>query len=126
MLKEYQNSLDIMLGSKFSSRVFNFYVFLRTHSLLVRHKAKGTPALSSQERNLYYQTAHEHYASGCPILAIHVLSQLPKILDSKSKPTSVLGSPTKSPAKTDKQIESGIFDHDDHSSWSTSVKSKIL
>ncbi len=112
-----------MLGSKFSSRVFNFYVFLRNHSLLVRqNKAKGTLALSLQERNLYYQTAHEHYAEGCPILAIHVLTQLPKVVRTHSKSLSSLGTPVKDPistSKTDKIIESGIFEQDDQQSWDT-------
>ena len=121
MLKDYQGSLDTMLGSKFSSRVFNFYVFLRTHPLLVRqNKAKGTLALSIQERNLYYQTAHEHYAAGCPILAIHVLTQLPKIVHTHAKPASLVGSPVKDAnilSKNVKIIESGVFGHDDHDSW---------
>ncbi|ODM97221.1 DmX-like protein 2 [Orchesella cincta] len=115
MLKEYQSSLDILLETKMSSRIFNFYVFLRSHPLLVRqNKAKGTLALNSQERRLYFFTAHEHYAAGCPTLAIHVLSQLPKAyqkLDSK------LGSPIKPMKTLDSQIESGIitgFDETDH------------
>jgi hypothetical protein len=97
--------------------VFNFYVFLRNHSLLVRqNKAKGTLALSTQERNLYFFTAHEHYATGCPTLAIHVLSKLPK---TGKKSNSLVGSPIKSPTKTDSRIESGIlsgYDSDDRAS----------
>jgi len=119
MLKEYQTSLDTLLASHtLSSRVFNFYVFLRNHPLLVRqNKAKGTLGLSCQERNLYYFTAHAHYAHGCPTLAIHVLQQLPKIFE---KPKSLSGTPIKSPAKTiDSRIESGIlslYDDDDRGS----------
>jgi hypothetical protein len=109
MLKEYQTSLDTLLAThSLSSRVFNFYVFLRNHSLLVRqNKAKGTLALSGQERNLYFFTAHAHYAAGCPTLAIHVLSQLPKVFE---KQRIHLGTPVKSPAKTvDSRIESGTL-----------------
>lgn len=117
MLKEYQSSLDILLETKMSSRIFNFYVFLRNHPLLVRqNRAKGTLALNSQERRLYFYTARSHYARGCPTLAIHVLSQLPKTYHQKIG--SKLGSPIKSGKTLDSQIESGIisgFDEADHS-----------
>lgn len=112
MLKEFQSSLDILLQTRsMSSRVFNFYVFLRNHPLLVRqNKAKGTLALSKQERNLYFFTAHEHYATGCPALSIHVLSQLPK--ERKKGGGSGVGSPLKSPTMVvDSRIESGMI-HD--------------
>lgn len=115
MLKEYQSSLDILLETKMSSRIFNFYVFLRNHPLLVRqNRQKGTLALSPQERKLYFFTAHSHYAAGCPTLAIHVLTQLPKTYH---KLSHKLGSPIKSEKTLDSQIESGIisgFDEPDH------------
>lgn len=115
MLREYQSSLDILLETKMSSHIFNFYVFLRNHPLLVRqNKAKGTLALTTLERRLYFFTAHSHYAAGCPTLAIHVLSKLPKTYH---KFSSKLGSPMKSEKTMDSQIESGIisgFDDADH------------
>lgn len=125
MLKEFQSSLDILLKTRsMSSRVFNFYVFLRNHPLLVRqNKAKGTLALSSQERNLYFFTAHEHYARGCPALAIHVLSQLPK---ERKAPNSIIGTPIKSPVKADSRIESGILSgHDDDDRWTSGTSNKL-
>lgn len=124
MLKEFQNSLDVLLHTRsMSSRVFNFYVFLRNHPLLVRqNKAKGTLALSPRERNMYFFTAHKHYAAGCPALAIHVLSQLPR---EKKLATSIAGSPVKSPTKTvDSRIESGILSgyvEDDRSSGTSKL-----
>jgi len=108
MLKDYQASLDVLISSKVSARVFDFYVFLRSHPLLVlQNKTRGTLALTPIERRLYFETAHAHYASGCPILAIHVLTELPKY--AKTEPLSAIGSPVKSPKgfQNDAKIQSG-------------------
>ncbi len=89
--------------------VFNFYNYLRTHPLLVRQHLATTAADKSQtvllsgfskglaaasdkhvtyvdcitpvERRLYFMTAHAHFKSGCPALALEVLSKLPEVLD---------------------------------------------
>ena len=110
MMKEYQKSLDTLLEFRNMTgftRIFNFYVYLRNHPLLVRqNKAKGTLALSHTERNLYFQTAHAHYAAGCPTLAIHVLTQLPNHFEQQSN-NSLPSSPVKS--VTDSRIESGVL-----------------
>lgn len=111
MMKEYQKSLDTLLEFRNMTgftRIFNFYVYLRNHPLLVRqNKAKGTLALSQAERNLYFQTAHAHYAAGCPTLAIHVLTQLPKWFEQQAN--SLPSSPVKSVATVDSRIESGVL-----------------
>ncbi len=39
-------------------------------------EARVTPA----ERRLYFRTASAHLAAGCPVLALDVLSRLPKTL----------------------------------------------
>lgn len=85
--------------------VFNFYIYLRTHPLLLRHKlvsavtdggATLPPSLLSQtasartasasdvemtaaERSLFFRTAHDHSNAGCPALALEVLSKLPSV-----------------------------------------------
>ena len=94
--------------------VFNFYNYLRTHPLLVRQHLAMTAADKSQtvllsgfshgtgvtaeaennvtyidcitpvERRLYFQTAHAHFKSGCPALALEVLSKLPEIIDTEN------------------------------------------
>lgn len=73
--------------------VFNFYTYLRTHPLLLRrhfgssNKAKvgvSSANLSSQtisldERRLFFTAAYAHLHAGCPMLALEVLSQMPKV-----------------------------------------------
>ncbi|KAF2367901.1 RAVE complex protein Rav1 C-terminal [Trinorchestia longiramus] len=82
--------------------VFNFYIYLRTHPLLIRqciaNTAKDTGLMASclavgadhlnkkseyessmtpQERCLYFTTAYAHLQAGCPVVALEVLSKLP-------------------------------------------------
>ncbi len=84
--------------------VFNFYIYLRTQPLIIRHKVtkgsedknkalmlsgfkKGSfedgsgPKLEDSvtplERKLFFSTASFHLRSGCPALALEVLSKLP-------------------------------------------------
>ncbi|XP_055376112.1 dmX-like protein 2 [Condylostylus longicornis] len=96
--------------------VFNFYIYLRTHPLLIRHQlatsAQETKhskvmlsgfsyagqmggasnnqlhvedSITHLERQLYFTTAHGHFKSGCPVLALEVLNKLPaKVLDSSA------------------------------------------
>ncbi|XP_018017231.1 dmX-like protein 2 isoform X2 [Hyalella azteca] len=84
--------------------VFNFYIYLRTHPLLIRqciaNTAKDTgggmmascltvgadhldkkssyeSSITLQERCLYFTTAYAHLQAGCPVVALEVLSKLP-------------------------------------------------
>ncbi|XP_050512358.1 dmX-like protein 1 isoform X2 [Diabrotica virgifera virgifera] len=117
-LKEYQPSLDTLLVGNAGTQhpahddearetkeadpnVFNFYVYLRTHPLLVRQhlsnygKRKvwmpgGKQIIVDEwvtplERQLYFATAHGHFRAGCPALALEVLSKLPFVVSEKSK-----------------------------------------
>ncbi|XP_068165550.1 dmX-like protein 1 isoform X2 [Antennarius striatus] len=73
--------------------VFNFYTYLRTHPLLLRRhfgssdKAKvgltaegrRADSISLEERRLFFTAAHAHLRAGCPMLALEVLSKMPKI-----------------------------------------------
>ncbi|EDW86373.1 uncharacterized protein Dwil_GK17684 [Drosophila willistoni] len=142
-IKKYQESLNTLLlngvGSLHSSyreedllrpepqatnpNVFNFYIYLRTHPLLIRQNI----ALSAQEkriahvalsgfnyagdvastsdkqlqledsitpieRQLYFTTAHGHFKSGCPALALEVLNKLPMKISDDTSSASRLGS----------------------------------
>ena len=86
--------------------IFNFYFFLRSHPLLLRrdygsraakslfqtqpHPSKspqvyahslsgvGNEPLTPAERGLLFSTAYHHLTHGCPLLALDVLSKLPK------------------------------------------------
>ena len=83
--------------------VFNFYVYLRSHPLIMRQRVakkaedKGKALMLSgfkssntekattfsedsvtpSERRLFFTTAHFHLRSGCPALALEVLNKLP-------------------------------------------------
>lgn len=120
-LNQYQASLDTLLvcnaGTQHSAHddetketretdpnVFNFYVYLRTHPLLVRqHLANfgkrkvwlpgGKQVVVEEwitplERQLYFATAHGHFRAGCPALALEVLSKLPYVVSDKPKQNS--------------------------------------
>lgn len=73
--------------------VFNFYTYLRTHPLLLRRhfgssdKAKvgltaegrRADSISLEERRLFFTAAYTHLQAGCPMLALEVLSKMPKV-----------------------------------------------
>ncbi|XP_015742863.1 dmX-like protein 1 isoform X1 [Python bivittatus] len=112
ILEEYSHALDTLLNhpilneedegsfSNCSPSVFNFYNYLRTHPLLLRRHF-GSSDLSStricvtgengladeinlEERRLFFTAAYAHLKSGCPMLALEVLSKMPKVIK-KSK-----------------------------------------
>ncbi|KAF5905311.1 dmX-like protein 1 isoform X1, partial [Clarias magur] len=123
VLDDYSCALDTLLeqpnldgdalhkGTKESSpcnaEVFNFYTYLRTHPLLLRRhfgssdKAKvgltgqGSMAdsISLMERRLFFTTANAHLQAGCPMLALDVLSKMPKVIK-KSKMLHVQEKPS--------------------------------
>uniref|UniRef100_A0A673L8V3 DmX-like protein 2 n=1 Tax=Sinocyclocheilus rhinocerous TaxID=307959 RepID=A0A673L8V3_9TELE len=88
--------------------VFSFYNYLRAHPLIIRrHFAKPEASgvavgLTSEcnsadeinliERKLFFTTANAHFKVGCPLLALEVLSKIPKVTkkaSSLSKGSSV-------------------------------------
>lgn len=83
--------------------VFNFYIYLRTHPLLIRQHVASRgqrkvwlpggkqvvveESITPLERQLYFTTAHGHFRAGCPALALEVLSKLPLVVtDPKQTP----------------------------------------
>ncbi|XP_050731976.1 dmX-like protein 2 isoform X2 [Eriocheir sinensis] len=127
-----------MFGSSVSAAdpsVFNFYIYLRTHPLLIRqciaNTAKGGGAatlmasrlsagqqtsvygstMTPAERRLYFTTAHAHLTAGCPTLALEVLSKLPHNVTELQEPTTgdLLGSPTKERKPSVGLISSGTL-----------------
>uniref|UniRef100_M4APN4 Dmx like 1 n=1 Tax=Xiphophorus maculatus TaxID=8083 RepID=M4APN4_XIPMA len=104
VLEDYSKALDTLIeqptNCKSSStmsasnpEVFNFYIYLRTHPLLLRRhfsssdKAKvalttevrRADTISLDERRLFFTTAYAHLHTGCPMLALEVLSKMPKV-----------------------------------------------
>uniref|UniRef100_A0A3Q4BEA1 RAVE complex protein Rav1 C-terminal domain-containing protein n=1 Tax=Mola mola TaxID=94237 RepID=A0A3Q4BEA1_MOLML len=104
VLEDYTRALDTLLeqpasytsstpGSICNPEVFNFYTYLRTHPLLLRRhfgspdKAKvgltaegrRADSISLVERRLFFTAAYAHMQAGCPMLALEVLSKMPKV-----------------------------------------------
>nr|XP_014347443.1 PREDICTED: dmX-like protein 2 isoform X3 [Latimeria chalumnae] len=93
--KEDDESPELIIKSC-NPIVFSFYNYLRTHPLLIRrhfNPPEGTLAaalgLSTEknfvdevnliERKLFFTTANAHFKVGCPVLALEVLSKIPKV-----------------------------------------------
>uniref|UniRef100_A0A8C9ZUX1 Dmx like 1 n=1 Tax=Sander lucioperca TaxID=283035 RepID=A0A8C9ZUX1_SANLU len=104
VLEDYSRALDTLLEQPVNStssssvsacnpEVFNFYTYLRTHPLLLRRhfgssdKAKvgltaegrRADSISLEERKLFFTAAYAHLQAGCPMLALEVLSKMPKV-----------------------------------------------
>lgn len=94
---------DQVTMSACNPAVFNFYNYLRTHPLLLRRHLGSSDAFSTHmnltgksglagtinlsERRLFFTTACAHLKAGCPMLALEVLSKIPKVIK-KKKPFS--------------------------------------
>lgn len=87
---------DQVMTSACNPAVFNFYNYLRTHPLLLRRhfgssdtfpthmsltgKSGLAGTISLSERRLFFTTASAHLKAGCPMLALEVLSKMPKVI----------------------------------------------
>ncbi|XP_053330080.1 dmX-like protein 1 isoform X2 [Spea bombifrons] len=115
ILGDYSRALDTLLkqpvkdeegeswslSSNCDPSVFNFYNFLRTHPMLLRRhfgSSESSPTkicltgengladkINLEERRLFFTTAHAHLKAGCPVLALEVLTKMPKVVK-RSKP----------------------------------------
>ncbi|EGW03744.1 DmX-like protein 2 [Cricetulus griseus] len=108
VMKDYTRALDTLLEQtpkeddeqqviikSCNPVVFSFYNYLRTHPLLIRRNLaspEGTLAtlglktekniadkINLIERKLFFTTANAHFKVGCPVLALEVLSKIPKV-----------------------------------------------
>ncbi|NXF09656.1 DMXL1 protein, partial [Smithornis capensis] len=112
ILEDYSKALDTLIkhsvedggegdgSSSCNPAVFNFYNYLRTHPLLLRRHFGSSDTSSTHicltvengladkinlgERQLFFTTAYAHLKAGCPMLALEVLSKMPKVVK-KSK-----------------------------------------
>ncbi|KAJ7426748.1 DmX-like protein 1 [Willisornis vidua] len=109
ILEDYGKALDTLIkhpvedegdegdgSSSCSPAVFNFYNYLRTHPLLLRRHFGSSDTSSTHicltvengladkinlgERRLFFTTAYAHLKAGCPMLALEVLSKMPKVV----------------------------------------------
>ncbi|XP_053318196.1 dmX-like protein 2 [Spea bombifrons] len=108
IMKDYTKALDTLLEQtpkedddnpvlikSCNPVVFSFYNYLRTHPLLIRRHFStpeatlATVGLKTEwnyvdeinliERKLFFTTANAHFKVGCPVLALEVLSKIPKL-----------------------------------------------
>ncbi|XP_062860822.1 dmX-like protein 2 isoform X2 [Trichomycterus rosablanca] len=99
--KEDDENPDVMVKSC-NPVVFSFYNYLRAHPLIVRlHFASpdgsehcGAAQINLIERKLFFTTANAHFKVGCPVLALEVLSKIPKV-------TKKAGAPSEGPSSAD-------------------------
>lgn len=108
ILEDYSNALETLIKqpvredddqvkiSACNPAVFNFYNYLRTHPLLLRRhfgssdtfsrhmsltgKSGLAGTISLSERKLFFTTASAHLKAGCPMLALEVLSKMPRVI----------------------------------------------
>ncbi|KAM8984129.1 dmX-like protein 1 isoform 4-T4 [Ara ararauna] len=109
ILEDYSKALDTLIkhsvedkggegdsSSSCNPAVFNFYNYLRTHPLLLRRHFGSSDTASTHicltvengladkinvgERRLFFTTAYAHLKAGCPMLALEVLSKMPKVI----------------------------------------------
>nr|KAF6391784.1 Dmx like 2 [Pipistrellus kuhlii] len=108
VMKDYTRALDTLLEQtpkeddhhqviikSCNPVVFSFYNYLRTHPLIIRRNlaspegSLATVGLKTEknfvdkinliERKLFFTTANAHFKVGCPVLALEVLSKIPKV-----------------------------------------------
>uniref|UniRef100_A0A8C6D9K5 Dmx like 2 n=1 Tax=Moschus moschiferus TaxID=68415 RepID=A0A8C6D9K5_MOSMO len=116
VMKDYTRALDTLLEQtpkeddehqviikSCNPVVFSFYNYLRTHPLLIRRNLvspEGTLAtvglkteknfvdkINLIERKLFFTTANAHFKVGCPVLALEVLSKIPKVTKMSALPS---------------------------------------
>uniref|UniRef100_A0A663MX94 Dmx like 1 n=1 Tax=Athene cunicularia TaxID=194338 RepID=A0A663MX94_ATHCN len=106
ILEDYSKALDTLIKHSVEDQVlrscscnpavFNFYNYLRTHPLLLRRHFGSSDRSSTHicltvengladkinlgERRLFFTTAYAHLKAGCPMLALEVLSKMPKVV----------------------------------------------
>ncbi|XP_059769285.1 dmX-like protein 2 isoform X2 [Balaenoptera ricei] len=156
VMKDYARALDTLLEQtpkeddehqvikSCNPVVFSFYNYLRTHPLLIRRNLaspEGTLAtlglkteknfvdkINLIERKLFFTTANAHFKVGCPVLALEVLSKIPKVTKVSALP-SEKDQPDFIFKKTDDvPSESKTLSDGDRSSgidWSNIISSQI-
>uniref|UniRef100_A0A3P8UW05 Dmx-like 2 n=1 Tax=Cynoglossus semilaevis TaxID=244447 RepID=A0A3P8UW05_CYNSE len=161
IMKDYTKALDTLLEripkddddnpdemvKSCNPVVFSFYNYLRTHPLIIRRhfanpEATTTVGLTAErnrvdeinliERKLFFTTANAHFKVGCPVLALEVLSKIPKVTKkSSSSPLSKASS--KANLNSSHPLENGTQGGDDWgppaapvSAWAVNDSAAIL
>ncbi|XP_008287675.1 dmX-like protein 2 isoform X2 [Stegastes partitus] len=119
--KDDDENPDVMVKSC-NPVVFSFYNYLRTHPLIIRRhfaNPEGTATtvgltaekssadeINLIERKLFFTTANAHFKVGCPVLALEVLSKIPKV-SKKSGSSPLSKASSKANLNTNQPLENG-------------------
>ncbi|XP_072237003.1 dmX-like protein 2 isoform X3 [Leuresthes tenuis] len=136
IMKDYTRALDTLLEripkeddenpdvtvKSCNPVVFSFYNFLRTHPLIIRRhfaNPEGTATtvgltaekssadeINLIERKLFFTTANAHFKVGCPVLALEVLSKIPKV-SKKSNSSPLTKASSKGKVNASQPLENG-------------------
>ncbi|XP_011486738.1 dmX-like protein 2 isoform X5 [Oryzias latipes] len=115
--------------------VFSFYNYLRTHPLIIRRhfanpegptstvgltaEKSGADEINLIERKLFFTTANAHFKVGCPVLALEVLSKIPRV-SKKCSSSALSKASSKVNVNANQPLENGTQGGMD---WSTSAAS---
>uniref|UniRef100_A0AAQ5XEQ4 RAVE complex protein Rav1 C-terminal domain-containing protein n=1 Tax=Amphiprion ocellaris TaxID=80972 RepID=A0AAQ5XEQ4_AMPOC len=119
--KDDDENPDVMVKSC-NPVVFSFYNYLRTHPLIIRRhfaNPEGTATtvgltaekssadeINLIERKLFFTTANAHFKVGCPVLALEVLSKIPKV-SKKSGSSPLSKASSKANLNANQPLENG-------------------
>ncbi|XP_028257118.1 dmX-like protein 2 isoform X7 [Parambassis ranga] len=119
--KDNDENPDVMVKSC-NPVVFSFYNYLRTHPLIIRRhfaNPEGTATtvgltaekssadeINLIERKLFFTTANAHFKVGCPVLALEVLSKIPKV-SKKSGSSPLSKASSKANLNVNQPLENG-------------------
>lgn len=136
--------ISIVIIKSCNPVVFSFYNYLRTHPLIIRRNlaspegSLATVGLKTEknfvdkinliERKLFFTTANAHFKVGCPVLALEVLSKIPKVTKIPALPTKKDQPDSISKKMIDKPSESKTLSGDKSSSgidWSNVASSQF-
>uniref|UniRef100_A0A672GJ05 Dmx-like 2 n=1 Tax=Salarias fasciatus TaxID=181472 RepID=A0A672GJ05_SALFA len=125
IMKDYTRALDTLLEripKEDDENPGHFYNYLRTHPLIIRRhfaSPEGTATAVSLtaekssadeinliERKLFFTTANAHFKVGCPVLALEVLSKIPKV-SKKSGSSPLSEASSKTNLNTSQPLENG-------------------
>ncbi|XP_075714124.1 dmX-like protein 2 isoform X3 [Rhinoderma darwinii] len=148
IMKDYTKALDTLLEQtpkeddevpvlvkSCNPVVFSFYNYLRTHPLLIRRRfaipeaTLATVGLKTDknyvdeinliERKLFFTTANAHFKVGCPVLALEVLSKIPKLSKSMVNNEDLLSVGSVGPDILQFTVKTSHLEEGSESGWFT-------
>jgi DmX-like protein len=123
LLKDYEHALETLLESNTSDQqqsILIFYDYLKQHPLLLRARQLTNENQLNRsnhlaiERRVHFKTAYYYLKTGCPLLALEILSKLPANM--------VLANEPRTPTETSNGFETKKVEVVD---WGQPVSNKL-